>query len=39
MTYIPPEVVQEASSGKTSAVTKRKSVSHKCVQLSYRTGN
>ena len=37
--YIPPEVVQEASSGKTSAVTKRKSVSHKCVQLSYWTGN
>ena len=39
MPYIPPEVVQEASSGKTSAVTKRKSVSHKCVQLSYWTGN
>ena len=31
--------IRAASSGKTSAVTKRKSVSHKCVQLSYRTGN
>ena len=31
--------IRTASSGKTSAVTKRKSVSHKCVQLSYRTGN
>ena len=31
--------IRADSSGKTSAVTKRKSVSHKCVQLPYRAWN